>query len=373
MSALFKKIMQEATRLTQRGHLQDATRAIQQALARVTEGFATTKAPTRPAPASPPAASPWIFDGYVTELPTKPSAPVTPPAEAPTRPAIRDTAEAFVEGRFEHALGALQYKLYTPPGPQAQSMPLVLMLHGCTQDPDDFAAGTGMNAIALEHGFAVLYPAQQQTANSQRCWNWFKPTDQQRDGGEAALLAALVQHVTAQHAIDPRRVYVAGLSAGGAMASILGHTHPDLFAAVGVHSGLACGAANGLISALSVMKSGNGRSTLQSTVPIIVFHGDADTVVHPHNGQAVLQSVVGAGEQSTPNKVQSKSPQGRTYTRTRYQREDGSSLAEYWELHGAGHAWSGGSNSGSYTDPLGPDASAEMWRFFQSHSRPLVH
>ncbi|MCX7278717.1 MAG: PHB depolymerase family esterase, partial [Burkholderiales bacterium] len=279
MSTLFKKIMQEATRLTQSGQLQDATRAIQQAMARVTEGFATTKAPARPAPANAPAASPWIFDGYVTEVPTKPSAPVTQPVEAPTQPTAPEAPESFIDGQFEHALGTLQYKLYTPPGPQTQPMPLVLMLHGCTQNPDDFAAGTGMNAVAREHGFAVLYPAQQPSANSQRCWNWFKPTDQQRDGGEAALLAALVRHVMSQHAVDPRRVYVAGLSAGGAMASILGHTHPDLFAAVGVHSGLACGAASGLISALSVMKSGNGRSRLQSTVPTIIFHGDADTVV----------------------------------------------------------------------------------------------
>lgn len=372
MSALFKKIMQEATRLTQGGHLQEATRAIQQVLARVTESLPPGESAARPAPPSPPAASPWVLDGYVTERPAEPIAPVAPPVEAPTRPAD-DTPEAFTEGRFEHSLGTLQYKLYTPPGPQARPVPLVLMLHGCAQDPDDFAAGTGMNALAQEQGFAVLYPAQQPKANSQRCWNWFTPADQQRDSGEAALLAALVQQVIVQQAIDPRRVYVAGLSAGGAMASILGHTHPDLFAAVGVHSGLACGAANGIISALSVMKSGNGRSALQSTVPTIVFHGDADAVVHPHNGEAVLQSVVGAGEQSTPSKVQGTSPLGQTYTRTLYQRDDGSSLAEYWELHGAGHAWSGGSNRGSFTDPLGPDASAEMWRFFEGHARQVLH
>jgi len=367
MSALFKKIMQEASRLTHSGQLSEATKAIKQALARVAEGRA-------PAPyAEPPAAPPWVLDGYVTELPTQPQAPVSPPIDAPTRPASNDAPETFVNGYFEHRLGALHYKLYTPPGPQPQTMPLVLMLHGCTQDPDDFAAGTGMNALAREHGFAVLYPAQQAHANAQRCWNWFKPADQQRDSGEAALLAAMVQHVVTHQAADPRRVYVAGLSAGGAMASILGHTHPDLFAAVGVHSGLACGSAQGMISALSVMKSGKGASPAHSTVPTIVFHGDADAVVHPQNGKAVLQAVISEGEPLTPSMVQGVSPQGQSYTHSRYLRDDGSCQAEYWELHAAGHAWSGGLSAGSYTDPQGPDASAEMWRFFQSHARQLLH
>jgi poly(hydroxyalkanoate) depolymerase family esterase len=370
MSALFKKIMQQASRLTHGGQLHEATRAIQQALARLGEGRA---------PTAPPAAAPWVVGDYVAELPTAPAIPViqpTPPIAEQPQPAKHDAPESFEQGRFEHALGTLPYKLYLPPTPhtaRSKPMPLVLMLHGCGQDPDDFAAGTGMNAIARAQGFAVLYPAQQPNANSQRCWNWFKPADQQREGGEAALLAALVRQVLAQQALDPQRVYAAGLSAGGAMASILGHTYPDLFAAVGVHSGLPCGAANGLISALSVMKSGNGSSTLHSSVPTIVFHGDADAVVHPNNGVAVLHSVVGAGEHPQATIVQGASGLGQAYTRNIYQLQDGSTLAEYWVLHGAGHAWSGGSQSGSFTNPLGPDASAEMWRFFLRQARQQLH
>ena len=232
-----------------------------------------------------------------------------------------------------------------------------------------------MNTQAFEHGFVVVYPAQNASANPQRCWNWFTPADQQRGTGEAAWLAALVQEVTQLRAIDPTRVYVAGLSAGGAMASILGHTHPDVFAAVGVHSGLACGVASNVITALSVMKNGRSVAGAPSNLPTIVFHGDADATVHPHNANAVLQTAI--GQANTTSKVtkgtNDKVAQGQSYTRTTYTTAKGSSIAENWTLHGAGHAWSGGSAKGSYTDPLGPDASAEMWRFFAEHPRASVH
>jgi poly(hydroxyalkanoate) depolymerase family esterase len=278
-------------------------------------------------------------------------------------------------------------------------LPLVVMLHGCTQNPDDFAAGTGMNDAALAQGFFVLYPAQTQQANAQRCWNWFKHTHQQRDRGEPALLAGMVRSVMRQHRIDPRRVYVAGLSAGGAMAAILGDAYPELFAAVGVHSGLATGSANDVGSAFAAMKSGDGavagktglgqlhglRPHLAETVPArpvrksnapptIVFHGDRDNTVHPANGERVVAAAMEPGMGSSratprePQQQRARSPNGRHYTRTVHRDESGRTLSEHWVVHGAGHAWSGGRAAGSYTDPQGPDATAEMLRFFLSVS-----
>ena len=359
MSALFKKFLQEATRLTRHGSLQEATRAIQQALGRAT---------------APPAAPTWKTDSDVIDVVARPmpqpvSEPVRP-LHTPVEPASNDGPGEFTEATFTHAGTTRSYKLYTPPhaiAQPAQPLPLVLMLHGCTQNPDDFATGTGMNALALEHGFVVVYPAQNQKANAQRCWNWFTPADQQRDTGEAAWLAALVQQVGRIRAIDPARVYVTGLSAGGAMASILGHTHPDVFAAVGVHSGLACGVASNVITALSVMKNGRSTAGAPTQLPTIVFHGDADTTVHPHNAEAELQTAIGHV------RTTAQATQGQRYTRTTYQTQDGGNIAENWTLHGTAHAWSGGSAKGSYTDPLGPDASAEMWRFFAEHPRKTVH
>ena len=371
MSAMFKKFLQEATRLTRSGSLQEATRAIQQALGRMA-----------PPATPPPAASARKTDSDVIDVVARPipqpvSEPVRP-LHTPVEPASNDGPGEFTEATFTHAGTTRSYKLYTPPhaiAKPAHPLPLVLMLHGCTQNPDDFAVGTGMNTQAFEHGFVVVYPAQNASANPQRCWNWFTPADQQRGTGEAAWLAALVQEVTQLRAIDPTRVYVAGLSAGGAMASILGRTHPDVFAAVGVHSGLACGVASNVITALSVMKNGRSVAGAPSNLPTIVFHGDADATVHPHNANAVLQTAI--GQANTTSKVtkgtNDKVAQGQSYTRTTYTTAKGSSIAENWTLHGAGHAWSGGSAKGSYTDPLGPDASAEMWRFFAEHPRASVH
>jgi predicted esterase len=268
------------------------------------------------------------------------------------------------------------------------------MLHGCSQSPDDFAAGTAMNELACEQGFAVLYPAQAQDANPGRCWNWYEPGHQQRGSGEPAVLASLTQSVITQHGLDARRVYVAGLSAGGAMAAILGQAYPDLYAAVGIHSGLASGAANDLMSALSAMKHGrsaspestNGKdipraakaSGASPAVPTIVFHGDSDGVVHPDNGLHAIEAAIAAGEldiidSPAPAAVveQGVSPKGRGYTRTTHPHaEIHLNQAEHWLLHGGGHAWSGGSAQGSFTDPDGPDATREMWRFFSSHAQP---
>ncbi len=346
----FQQLMNEATRLTRSGDLRAATAAIQSALG---------------GGASRPAAAATDMAGAIDVIDVQ--ARVVP---GPDRPAAASSGPTsrFIAGNFSTTSGSRDYKLFIPAGAGGKPLPLVVMLHGCTQTPDDFAAGTAMNELAQAQGLYVLYPAQSQQANPQRCWNWFKHSHQQRERGEPALLAGMARQIMAAHAIDPDRVYVAGLSAGGAMAAILGDTHPDLFAAVGVHSGLAAGAASDLPSAMAAMQ-GNGAKPRSSArhVPTIVFHGDADATVHPRNGEqvAAASSAGAAGPD-----VQGHAPAGkRRSTRSVHRDAAGKVLAEHWLVHGAAHAWSGGSARGSYTDASGPDASAEMLRFFLEHPR----
>jgi len=274
----------------------------------------------------------------------------------------------FEERVFTGAAGSRHYKVYVPSGYTGQALPLVVMLHGCTQDPDDFAAGTQMNALAEEQTFLVAYPAQAQSAHMQRCWNWYAAGDQAREGGEPELIAGIARTVMAEFSADPTRVYAAGLSAGGAAAAILAATYPDLFAAVGIHSGLACGAARDLPGALAAMKGQAGPTrTNRQAVPTIVFHGDGDRTVHPANGDQVMEQA-GAAPGLTETVTHDTSPGGIAYTRTVRSDAAGRPIQEQWLLHGAGHAWSGGSPTGSYTEPRGPDASRAMLRFFLSHA-----
>ena len=274
----------------------------------------------------------------------------------------------FEEHVYANDVGSRRYKLFVPSGYCGVPLPLVVMLHGCTQSPDDFAAGTRMNELAEEQTFLVAYPAQSPSANSSKCWNWFNGEDQLRDAGEPSLIAGITRQIMSNFAINPTRVYIAGLSAGGAAAAIMGSVYPDLYAAIGVHSGLACGAAKDLPSAFSAMRQGGSppRAT-RPLLPTIVFHGDRDNTVSPLNGdQVIAQSKGGMKLQQTRSR--GRSPGGISYTRTVYADGSGSPVLEHWILHGAGHAWSGGSPAGSYTDPRGPDASREMLRFFLERS-----
>ncbi len=282
------------------------------------------------------------------------------------------TPGEFNEHAFASPQGARKYKLFVPLRDGIEPRPLLVLLHGCTQDPDDFARGTRMNAIAQEHDCYVAYPAQPQSANASRCWNWFRGGDQARGTGEPAIIAGLVTHLATTHPIDTSRIYVAGMSAGGAMAVILGATYPELFAAVGVHSGLPYGAARDLPSALAAMRSATPvAGTGGPSIPTIVFHGDADTTVHPCNGERVVaDSLARAGSIAQAGEVtRGASPGGREFTRTQLRGSNGRVDSEHWLVHGAGHTWSGGDAAGSHTDPKGPDASREMLRFFLERAR----
>jgi poly(hydroxyalkanoate) depolymerase family esterase len=278
----------------------------------------------------------------------------------------------FLTASCTNDAGSRAYKVYVPRGFHGQALPLIVMLHGCKQNPGDFAAGTGMNAIADDANCFVVYPAQAQTANGSNCWSWFKADDQQRDRGEPSIIADITRDVISRHHIDPSRVYVAGLSAGGAMAAIMAVRYPELYAAVGVHSGLPVGAAHDLPSAFAAMKKGtttkDRQSAREAPIPIIVFHGDRDRTVHPSNSDQVLAQCIERNE-TVVTIEKGQVPQGRAYTRIVQRDCNGKAIAEQWIVHGAGHAWSGGSLRGSYTDPKGPNAAREMLRFFSMHVR----
>ncbi|MEF2280249.1 PHB depolymerase family esterase [Deinococcus sp. YIM 134068] len=280
------------------------------------------------------------------------------------------------------------YTLYTPPAGAGAPRPLVVMLHGCTQSPADFAAGTRMNDLADGKGFLVVYPEQPSSANQNKCWNWFEPAHQGRGQGEPAAIKAVVDAVKGRTPVDASRVYVAGLSAGGAMSVIMGATYPDVFRAVGVGAGLEYKAATSTAAAFTAMSSGgpnpdtqgtaayNAMGTARQGVRAIVFHGTSDYTVAPVNGDQVAAQWVQTNDltddgQDNGSKSTSQLAThsgtvsgGRAYTVKTY----AGGTVELWNVTGMGHAWSGGSTAGSYTDPQGPDASAEMWRFFSAGS-----
>jgi len=287
-------------------------------------------------------------------------------------PAMPDGAQ-FVARSFTCAAGTRSYRLYVPASAPERPRGLLVMLHGCKQDPDDFAAGTGMNAVAEAHRLLVAYPGQTGADNASSCWNWFRPVDQMRDAGEPSIIAGITAEIMSEFGLDRDGVFVAGLSAGGAMAAVMGEAYPDLYAAVGIHSGLACGSANDVMSAFSAMRGDaalpsrtkpRAAAGAASPVRTIVFQGGADRTVHPSNAERIVALASPRGGKGTVRRESGKAAGGRTYARTIVAGSGEALAVEYWLVDGSGHAWSGGQAGGSYTDPQGPDASSEMVRFF---------
>ena len=412
MKTIFSTAMRKAAQLTQNHNVIEATRVIQRALTGRNHTLSPFQQPpqnlrliepktgARPRESEPPRtvaenASAGLQDSrpkqVLAERVKRPLGEVLTLLRQGIRPSIAPSAKplwespippsvpvpegaAFLTQIFSCAAGSRDYKVYVPGHAHGRERPLLIMLHGCTQDPDDFALGTGMNLLAEEQGFIVAYPRQPATANHSACWNWFSLKDQMRDAGEPNIIAGITRAVMAEFYIDAKRVYVAGLSAGGAMALIMSATYPELYAATGVHSGLAYGSATDLPSAFAAMRGNSSPVAMarrktdprsaSGRVRTIVFHGESDQTVHPSNARLIVAEartgVPGAAQETHHG----RSAGGRAYTRTLIRDARGVLHVEHWTIQGLAHAWSGGRPEGSYTDPHGPDASREMLRFF---------
>ena len=407
MNDQMQAAMAEATHLTRAGRLAEATALIQRTLGgmsasagRSTRANVPNEAVVRVVEVTPPLLGPTIHGGVGASPGSASAWPAVPP-QTPSSDALQragslhgstrhgqllrpgavspssQSGGKFVDGTYSNTAGTRTYKLYIPRSYIGQAVPLIIMLHGCTQNSVDFAAGTHMNVFAEGKTFLVAYPEQVSSANNSKCWNWFQPANQQRGMGEPSLIAGITRQIMNSYHIDINRVYVAGMSAGGAMAVIMAATYPDLYAAVGVHSGLAYCAAHDVRSGFAAIRRGAGQSAHQLTtvIPLIAFHGDHDTTVSPINTDHLLDQWLHAisheqGRSAHNTKVErGQVAGGRAYTRSIYHDANGHAIVEKWLVHHVGHVWSGGSSDGSFTDPRGPNASIELLRFFAEQSR----
>ena len=408
MTSDFRSAMREALRLTRAQNVMEATRVIQRAFAGRDPAAVerdepherlrlSLPAPNAEAAETPPRQNDGNADasphgerprkrsserprqplGEVLKLLRQGAPPGLRPGSVPS-PLLRKSppvavpdGAAYLARTYASPAGTRSYKLYVPTKAEGRTLPLIVMLHGCTQNPDDFAVGTGMNRLAEEHGFLVAYPEQPTSANPSACWNWFHPEHQRRDAGEPEIIAGITRKIMEEFAIDSARVYVAGLSAGGAMATVMGATYPELFAAVGIHSGLPYAAAVDVPSAFAAMRGAANpasprprKKRANSRVRTIVFHGASDATVDPSNAEAIMADARSGLSGPAQELRRDGSSGGRAYVRTIVADTRGVPQAEAWTIEGLGHAWSGGSHGGSFTDQNGPDASREMLRFF---------
>ena len=378
MQNAWGRSMRKVTRLGSMGKLLDATRLIQRALSQNAAASSTQRTQrTYQSPEDSRAATPAANDAQGTGAPPQVIIlPRAPQSVADLAPQTPGRAASFTQHQFKFDGDTYPYRLFVPSATDFSNnvaMPLVVLLHGCKQDALDFSNGTAMNSLAQQQQVMVLYPEQITRGNAMRCWNWFEPGHQQAERGEPGMIAALTQKIIDTHPVDPQRVYIAGLSAGGAMAAVMAGLHPEMFAAVGVHSGLAAGAAQDVMSAFGAMRSGaKGRSP--SALPTIIFHGTADTTVHPDNGEhitdAALAGLTAAGLKLVKTQSTSGHNQNDNTERVVYSTAEGKPYVENWRIDDGAHAWSGGDATGSYTDPDGPSASKAMLAFFLQHRLP---
>ncbi|HYH79166.1 MAG TPA: PHB depolymerase family esterase [Longimicrobium sp.] len=296
-----------------------------------------------------------------------------PPASASAE-AAAPASGTFDWHTYTGAAGTRRYRLFVPAGLQAsRPAPLVVMLHGCTQDPDDFARGTRFNHAAAEAGVLVAWPEQPAAHQPMKCWSWYDPGHQSAGRGEPALIAGITREVMASHGVDSARVYIAGVSAGAAMAVNTAASHPALYAAVAAHSGAPYRAASDVPHALAVMRTGTPDPAILAyalqdalggrAMPLFAIHGAADAVLAPINSRQLAAQWAGV------LRLRSAAPErltdgGLGVERSRWSGADGKPVVELMIVERLGHAWSGGSPQGTYTDPRGPDASKAILRFF---------